>query len=78
MADDTNEDSWLYGTSNPDSTTNEEERKEPDTQEQPADDKTDGEVEQEPTENGNEAEADEGRQSPDTNEPDTKDEVHIK
>lgn len=24
MADDTNEDSWLYGTSNPDSTTNEE------------------------------------------------------
>ncbi|GBP06264.1 hypothetical protein EVAR_72811_1 [Eumeta japonica] len=26
MADDTNEDSWLYGTSNPDSTTNEEER----------------------------------------------------
>lgn len=26
MADDTNEDSWLYGTSNPDSTTNEETR----------------------------------------------------
>lgn len=26
MADDTNEDSWLYGTSNPDSTTNEEYR----------------------------------------------------
>lgn len=28
MADDANEDSWLYGTSNPDSTTNEEERTE--------------------------------------------------
>lgn len=25
MADDANEDSWLYGTSNPDSTTNEDE-----------------------------------------------------